>query len=184
MKPLFLLIFTALFLCISCENNIDDVRRITFNPKSPDETISKFRLVYNEGSKARVELYANLAETFNKPEKITYIRDSLKVNFFSETGEKVATLTAKSGQIDLSKNEIMVKDSVQLYNYKKKQLMKTEILYWRQKDSLIFTNRRVIVTSPKGYMTGSGFKTKQDFSWYEILKPQGNVMIEKNEELN
>jgi len=184
MNRLYFLLFGALFFCFSCENNVDDVRRITFNPKSPDETISKFRLVYNEGSKARVELFANLAETYNKPEKITYIRDSLRVNFFSETGEVVSTLTAKSGEINMSKNEIMVKVSVQLYNHRKKQLMKTEVLYWRQKDSLIFTNRRVIVTSPKGYMTGSGFKTKQDFSWYEILKPEGNVMIEKNEELN
>ena len=121
MNRLYFLLFGALFFCFSCENNVDDVRRITFNPKSPDETISKFRLVYNEGSKARVELFANLAETYNKPEKITYIRDSLRVNFFSETGEVVSTLTAKSGEINMSKNEIMVKDSVQLYNHRKKQ---------------------------------------------------------------
>jgi hypothetical protein len=30
---------------------------------------------------------------------------------------------------------------------------------------------------------GEGLKTKQDFSRYEILKPQGNVVIEKEEEL-
>ena len=74
-------------------------------------------------------------------------------------------------------------DSVRLYNYKKKQTLKTEVLYWQQKDSMIFTPKRVYIFSPKGKFMGEGLKTKQDFSRYEILKPQGNVVIEKEEEL-
>jgi len=77
----------------------------------------------------------------------------------------------------------MVKDSVRLYNYQKKQTLKTEVLYWQQKDSMIYTPKRVYIFSPKGKFMGEGLKTKQDFSRYEILKPQGNVVIEKQEEL-
>ena len=78
----------------------------------------------------------------------------------------------------------MVKDSVRLYNYKKKQTLETEVLYWNQKDSSIFTPAQVIVKSPDGTFLGEGIKTKQDFSRYEILKPRGKIKIEKKEEIN
>jgi hypothetical protein len=41
----------------------------------------------------------------------------------------------------------------------------------------------VYIFSPKGRFTGEGLKTKQDFSTYEVLKPEGTVIIEKGEEL-
>ncbi len=78
----------------------------------------------------------------------------------------------------------MVKDSVRLYNSKKKQTLETEVLYWNQKDSSIFTPAQVIVKGPDGTFLGEGIKTKQDFSRYEILKPRGKINIEKKEEIN
>jgi hypothetical protein len=62
--------------------------------------------------------------------------------------------------------------------------LKTEQLYWYQKDSIVATNKMVYITSPKGNFTGSGLKARQDFSRYEILRPEGSVMIDKENELN
>jgi len=162
---------------------MDEVQRISFNPKSPDEIIVNFKLNYSDSGYARVSLMAGFAETYRIPEHITHLRDSLRVNFYSKTGEIISTLTAKYGKINHTLNQIMVKDSVRLYNYKKKQTLKTEVLYWRQKDSSIYTPKKVYIFSPKGRFMGEGLKTKQDFSRYEILKPQGHVVIEKEEEL-
>ena len=39
-------------LLLSCENNIDDVQRISFNKASPDEVIVDFNMTYSEGGKA------------------------------------------------------------------------------------------------------------------------------------
>ncbi|MEY4127157.1 MAG: export transporter periplasmic protein LptC [Bacteroidota bacterium] len=177
------LLLNILLLLISCENNMDDVQRVSFNPKSPDEVIVDFHMVYSDSGFARVALRAGFAETYRSPEHITHLRDSLRVNFYGKNGEMISTLTAKYGKINHSKNQLMVKDSVRLYNYQKKQTLKTEVLYWQQKDSMIFTPKRVYIFSPKGKFMGEGLKTKQDFSRYEILKPQGNVVIEKEEEL-
>lgn len=170
-------------LAVSCENNLSDVQRVTFNPKSPDESIINFKMVYNDSGLAKVAMYARYAETFHSPVHITHLRDSLRVNFFGSNGEIISTLTAKYGNINYSKNQLIVRDSVRLYNYKKKQTLKTEVLYWRQRDSMIYTHKKVVIVSPKGYFLGEGLKTKQDFSRYEILKPRGNVLLEKEEEL-
>jgi LPS export ABC transporter protein LptC len=168
---------------LSCENNMDDVQRVSFNPKSPDEVIVDFHMIYSDSGFARVALMAGFAETFHQPEHITHLRDSLRVNFYAKNGEIISTLTAKYGKINHSKNQLYVQDSVRLYNYKKKQTLKTEVLYWRQRDSLIYTPKKVYIFSPKGRFTGEGLKTKQDFSTYEVLKPEGNIVIEKEEEL-
>ena len=116
-----LLIFLILF---ACENNMDEVQRVSFNPKSADEVIVDFRLVYSDSGYARVSLRAGFAETYRSPEHLTHLRDSLRVNFYGKNGGIISTLTAKYGKINHSTNQLMVKDSVRLYNYKKKQIWK------------------------------------------------------------
>lgn len=176
-------LLAILFFCVGCENKLEDVQRVSFNSKTPDESILDFKMVYSDSGFARVELSASLAETFHVPEHITFLKDSLRVNFFSTKGEIISTLTARYGEINYTRDFLTVKDSVRLYNYKKKQTVQTEILYWNQKDSSIYTPSKVIVSSPKGYVTGKGFKTKQDFSRYEIMKPQGNIELDKENEI-
>lgn len=138
-------------------------------------------MTYAEAGYARVEIHAALAETYRNNNHITQIKDSLKVYFFNENGEIVSTLSARYGQINYNTGELMVKDSVRLYNIEKKQTLETEALYWNQKDSSIFTKSAVIVRSPKGKLFGKGIRTKQDFSNYVLLEPVGSWQLEKNQ---
>lgn len=171
-------------LLLSCENNMDDVQRISFNKASPDEVIVDFNMTYSEGGKAKVKIYAAYSESFRTPEYITYLKDSLRVTFYAEDGQKISTLTAKYGKINHEKDEILIKDSVRFYHLAKKQLLKTELIQWHRKDSTISTQAPVFIMSPSGNFSGKGLKARQDFSSYEILRPQGDVVIEKENELN
>jgi LPS export ABC transporter protein LptC len=130
-----------------------------------------------------VEIHAALAETFRGKEQLTKIKDSLKVYFFNEKGDVVSTLSALYGEINYNTGELMVKDSVRLYNHKKKQTLETEALFWNQKDSSIYSKSAVIVRSPKGKIFGKGIRTKQDFSNYVILEPVGSWQIDKNQNI-
>lgn len=177
------LIVVCSLLC-ACENNLNDVQRVSYNPKSPDETVVNFRMVYNDSGYARVEVKSAWAETFRNPKHLTKLKDSLRVNFYSVQGDIISTLSARYGEIDHDRNFFTVRDSVRLYNHKKKQTLKTEVLYWNQQDSSIYTSGQVMVNSPKGYFSGKGFRSKQDFSRYEILKPQGTVELDQNETFN
>jgi len=122
-----------------------------------------------------------LAETYRGKEQITQIKDSLSVYFFNEDGNIVSTLSALYGQINYTTGELMVRDSVCLFNHQKKQRLETETLYWNQKDSSIFTNSPVIIRSPKGRLIGKGIRTKQDFSSYVLLEPIGSWQLDKNQ---
>jgi LPS export ABC transporter protein LptC len=164
-----------------CENDVAVVQRISYEADSPTETTKNLVLTYADDGYARVEIHAALAETYRSKAQITKIKDSLKVFFFNEVGEVVSTLSALYGEINYNTGELMVKDSVRLYNHKKQQTLETEALFWNQKDSSIFTRSAVIVRSPKGKLFGKGIRTKQDFSNYVLLEPVGSWQLDKNQ---
>jgi LPS export ABC transporter protein LptC len=181
MRSFFFFTTSLLLLLNSCENDVAMVQRISYQADAPTESTKNLVLTYATDGYAKVEIHAALAETYRGQAQITKIKDSLKVYFFNETGEIVSTLSALYGEINYNTGELMVKDSVRLYNHKKKQTLETEALFWNQKDSSIFTESAVIVRSPKGKLFGKGIRTKQDFSNYVLLQPVGSWQIEKNQ---
>ncbi len=170
-----LIILASPILLLSCVNDLDDIQKVTFDPKAPDEVTKNLHVFYTDSGYARVEIFATLAETFSRPEALTKLSDGIKVNFFSEDGEIVSTLTALYGEVNFDKGELFVQDSVQLINHAKEQRLETERLNWNQRDSSIYTKNNVVVKSPKGIVYGDGIRTKQDFSYYEFLKPRGRI---------
>lgn len=180
MKGYFVLtLIVFLGVMYSCVNDEGEVKRITDFEDAPDEQSQNLKMVYSDSGQTKFHLFAVISETFTKPEHITNFRNFLKVDFFDDKGIKVSTLTAKNGVYNHDDEVIFVEDSVRLYNYKKDQTLKTEMLTWNKKDSTIRTDYDVEVTSPKELLTGKGLLTKQDFSFFEILQPTGRLNVNK-----
>jgi LPS export ABC transporter protein LptC len=163
----------------SCVNDLNQIRRVTYDPKAPDEVIKDMEVFYTDDGYAKVRIYAKLAETYSNPEQVTKLKDGLKVDFYNEEGQIVSTLTALYGEIRTSEGKMLVKDSVRLYNYEKDQRMETEELNWNQKDSIIYSDKSVVVKTATGILYGQGVRTKQDFSTYSFLRPTGRINLDK-----
>lgn len=177
----FLVLSGLLLMLFSCVNDIEKIKKISFKASDPDDKTSNLFLTYTDSGYAKVRLYAPLAETFTSPTKIVKFREGIKVEFYNENGDMESILTALYGEIDEENGTMTVRDSVHLFNTVKKQRMETEELFWTRKDSTIYTTKLVTVKTPKALFFGKGIKTKQDFSHYEILKPQGKIELEKNQ---
>ena len=171
-----LFFFGVLF---SCVNDLDDIKKVTYDPDSPDDVTENLNLTETDAGFAKFQLIAKLAETYSKPETITKFREGIRVNFFSDEGIIVSSLSAQYGELNISKGSFYVKDSVQLINYAKNQRMETEELTLVQKDSSVFTNKAVIVYNSQGVLFGEGIRTKEDFSTYVFLKPTGKIDFDK-----
>ncbi|MBM3456267.1 MAG: LPS export ABC transporter periplasmic protein LptC [Bacteroidetes bacterium] len=171
-------------ILLSCENSMGEIQRVDIDHDTPDEVSKDLRLVYSDSARAKIELYAATAEKLNGKQEITKLKDSLRVNFFNKKGKKVSTLFALYGEINDEKNMVFVRDSVRFYNFEKKQLLETEALFWNRSDSTVYTENQVIVKSPDGIAIGTGFRTKQDFSKYTILKPEGQILVKDSENKN
>lgn len=175
---IFLSLVSLFLLLGSCVNDLESIEKVTYDPKSPDETTRDLHVFYTDSGYAKVELYATIAETYNSPERITKFKDGIRVLFYSADGKIVSRLTALYGQINYQNGTILVRDSVQLVNLKKQQRLETENLNWNRKDSSVFTNSSVVVRSRKGALYGDGIRTKQDFSSYEFIRPRGEIDID------
>ena len=182
-KTLYYFFFTTLFIFFtSCVNDLETIKRVTSRSDAPDDVTENLKILHTDSGYAKFELYATLAETYTKPEAITKLKDGLKINFFNDKGEIVSSLTALYGEIDAQKGTFYAKDSVELFNYEQKQRLETEELTWNQKDSSIITDKPVIVYNKKGIMYGDGLKSKQDFSTYEFISPNGTIDIKNKED--
>lgn len=171
--------FAVVLLLGACVNDLDSVRKVTLLPTDPDERSKNLQIVYTDSGFAKVQVFATLAETYSKPEPVVKLKNGLKVHFFDDQGQILSTLTAKSGTIFQEKGQIIVRDSVELFNAEKKQKLETEELRWTRKDSTIFTEKSVIVRAPGSILFGKGIRTKQDFSTYEFLQPTGTIDLSK-----
>ena len=163
----------------SCVNDLEEIQKVTYDEKAPNEVIQDLDVIYLDSGLAKIQVISKITEIQRSPESITKLKDKVLVNFYSSKGEIVSTLTALYGEINFSKGEMYVQDSVKLYNIKKKQSLETERLHWRKKDSLIYTNDKVTIRTPEAIMYGTGIKTKQDFSYYQFLKPKGKIDLKK-----
>ena len=175
MKCFFFSILSLLFC--SCENSMNEIQKVTFNQDSPDEVIENFHVTFVDSGISKVEIFSKLTEVYNKPESITLFKDSVRINFFSQTGELSSTLFAQSGNANFTTGKMFVQDSVRLYNIEKKQTLESEDLYWNQKNNTIYTNSPVVVKTSKAYFFGDGIKTTQEFSEYTFLKPRGTFRL-------
>ncbi len=163
----------------SCVNDLEEIQKVTYDEKAPNEVIQDLDVIYLDSGLAKIQVISKITEIQRTPESITKLKDKVLVNFYSNKGEIVSTLTALYGEINFTRGEMFVQDSVKLYNIKKKQSLETERLQWRKKDSLIYTNDKVTVRTPEAILYGTGIKTKQDFSYYQFLKPKGKIDLKK-----
>lgn len=161
----------------SCVNDLESIKKVTFRANDPDEKTSELYLTYTDSGYAKIRLYAKLAESYTKPEEVVQFKDGVRVEFYNENGSLASILTALYGEINEHEGTMMVRDSVQLFNPEKNQRMETEVLYWNRADSAVYTDKMVMIRTPKALLFGKGVKTKQDFSYYEILQPEGRMDI-------
>lgn len=162
----------------SCVNDIQKIKKITFKSTDPDEKTTDLVLTYTDSGQAKIRLIAPLAESFAKPNKVIKFREGIKLEFYTKKGALLSSLTAKYGEIDELNGTMFVKDSVRMFNNVKKQELQTEELFWTRKDSVIFTNKLVIIKTPKVLLYGDGIRAKQDFSSYKFIKPKGKFDLD------
>lgn len=168
-------------ILFSCVNDLDTIEKVTYDPNAPDEVTTDLEVFYNDSGAAQIRIYAKLAETFTKPERITKLKDGIKVDFFNSDGTIVSTLTALYGEVNFNTGKIFVQDSVQLRNHAKDQVLETEQLFWNQKDSTIYTYKNVVVRTPKDILYGRGIRSKHTFNEdkFQFFEPYGEVDVSK-----
>ncbi len=170
--------FAFFSLLISCENDINTIKKVSYKSTDPDERTSNIRLIETDSGYAKIALRAKLSETYHKPSTRIKFKEGIEITLFTKNGKVQSILTALYGEIFQETGEMLFKDSVCLKNIQENQTLETEELHWNQNTQAIFTPKNVIVRSDDGSLFyGDGIKTSLDFKQYEFIKPKGKFKI-------
>lgn len=165
------------FLMFSCENDLEEIKKVAEIPGAPEERTKNLELIYSDSGQAKIYLTASLAESYYKPIYTIKFKDGVKVRFFNPDGTIKTILTAKYGEILQNEGKMIARDSVIMQNVNKRQQMETEELIWNQSTQAITSNKQVLVKTQDGRFYGDGIVTTSDFTKYEFIKPRGTINL-------
>lgn len=122
-------------------------------------TTRDFTTTYTDSGRIEMIMSAPIIETYSKTEEpYSEFKSGIKVRFYNGHPEAVGSVTAKYAKFTDSKNLWELQDSVVAINEAGEKL-ETDLLYWDQKKSLIYTDRFVKITTADQIVQGYGLES-------------------------
>ena len=144
------------------------------------ERADSVTIIYSKEGITKAQMFA---KTFNHVQDANppYIemKNGLRVLFYDDSMNVQNTLHAKYGKYFEQNGNVLVRDSVVVYNIKKEQL-NTEELVWNEKLQKFYTEKFVKITTPTQIIYGDGLESNQNFSDYTILKVKGIIGVKES----
>ncbi len=176
----FWMIGSILLLHASCKNDLKKIHQTIDRSMLNTERADSVTIIYSKEGITKAQLFA---KTFNHVQdaKPPYIemKNGIKVLFYNDSMNLQSTLLAKYGRYFEQSGNVLVRDSVVVYNIKKEQL-NTEELIWNEKLQKFYTDKFVKITTPTQIIYGNGLESNQNFSDYTILKMKGIIGVNKS----
>jgi LPS export ABC transporter protein LptC len=172
--------FVLLILLGSCENEMKEIEAITNARQLPVQTSKQAHYRVTEKGKITHELIATQLDQYQGETDMMLASGGFTVIFYDSLAKENARLTADNGKYEESAKKLTAWGHVQLYNVENERL-ETEELIYLQDSAKIFTNKRVdIHTSNGSTLHGMGMVSNDSFTKYRILKPVGELTVDKN----
>jgi LPS export ABC transporter protein LptC len=167
------------FSAFSCEKRALTEQKIDLLAL-PALTVKDDTTVYTDSGKVQLILYTPLMESFDKTDPAySEFKSGINVIFYDGNPEPVASVKSKYAKFTESKNLWELRDSVIAVNENGEKL-ETELLFWDQKKSLIYTDRFVKITTEDQIIQGYGLESDPRLSKRKIKKLSATIYI--NEE--
>ncbi|MDO9001715.1 MAG: LPS export ABC transporter periplasmic protein LptC [Bacteroidota bacterium] len=173
----------AIFISVaSCTNDLKDVMALPSNEKSPSQIGDSITMLYTDSAQLKIVLKANrmLVFTKNVSEPFTILPKGVFVTFFDSEEKISSTLKANYGiRYDRTK-KMEAKYAVEVVN-KNGEKLETEKLIWDEANKTIYTDVFVKITTADQVIMGTGLKSNQDFTKYQINEVTGTINLKNNE---
>lgn len=167
------------FLCIACENNIEDVKALT-EKKAIVETVTNVESYYSQQAKVKAKLTTQLMKHYQTDSPYWEFPRSLHVDFYNDSTVVESKLDAHYGRFKENEHRVFLKDSVVVSNLKGDTLYCRE-LWWDQQKGLFYTDKPIrIHRLNHTVMHGIGLEAPQNFSSFSTTVVNGPVGVPSN----
>ncbi|MBL3657017.1 LPS export ABC transporter periplasmic protein LptC [Fulvivirga sediminis] len=173
---IFFIISSLLLLsCRDSDKKVTDIKPY----EGPIQEAEDLELFYNESATLKVKLITDRLLDFANGNR--EFPEGLYMEFYDEDGKLSSTLKANEAIYFKEENKWRGRGDVQLKNLENQQELNTEELFWKPDEEKMFTDKFVTIKLPDQTVYGTGLEAKQDFSEYQILKPEGIFSVDDNE---
>jgi len=176
-------VLLGMAMLFSCNNDMRNLQQLSIQKKFPQGEAYNFKLVYTDSTKVVAVVTSPLNKDYtNQRMPYSEFPDGVKVEFYDQARHK-NTVEARYGIIYPSSDIVELRNNVVLTTYDGKRL-KTEQLFWDQKEDWIFTDKEFSFTDEaKGTVTnGIGMDFDKKFSTVKAHKTTGILAIEDKDE--
>lgn len=161
-------------LIFGCESNFKEVQKINVSEFSPSGEADSITLKYTDSGRIKAILKGEKMLDYATVEyPFTEFPKGVEVTLYDSKGKRTFVRSDHAMQfkgteiIDLSGNvKIRTEDN---------QLLETEQLYYDQKNSWFFTEKKYKFTAPKGVSYGEGVDFDKDFKIMNTQKFKGEI---------
>jgi|YelNatPaOPRAMG01_1025707.scaffolds.fasta_scaffold04377_17 Protein of unknown function (DUF1239). len=164
--------FTLLLILTGCEEKLQPTV-IPVRGQLPDQESWNSTIVFTDSGSIRGVLKAGHVVVFNNRD-MTYLGDSIRVDFFNDQGKHTSFLTADSGVVNNRTNDLEAIGHVYAHSDSGTSLW-TERLFWNNKSGKVTSDVFVRIVSPKESIQGVGFESDRDLRNYKIFNVSGEA---------
>ena len=163
----------ALLLLAGCGEKINPAVRTLQGSALPSQESWRSTVYFTDSARIKAILWAGHIADF-QGERMTFLDDSMHVDFFDGEGRHTSLLTARRGRVNDATQDFEAYIDVAVVS-DSGSTTKTDSLFWTNADRTIHTNSFVDITSPTEHITGVGLVSDQDLKNYRIFRVTGQA---------
>ncbi len=170
-----------LSLFLGCDGKIEDIRAIPNITEQPSVSATKVELFHSQYGAVKLKVIATTVNVFKfQDDPKTEFPDGIIVEFFDDRMNVTSYLSANKAVYYEKENRWEAMGNVEAKNIEG-TLFNTEFIEWDERKEEIKSDRFIKVTDKDAIIVGKGFKAKQDFTDWKILKPTGVFNVNQQE---
>jgi LPS export ABC transporter protein LptC len=171
-----------LFALPSCENDVQQVNKISTADTIPVEIVKDFEVIESENSKLSFILTSPLLLRYEGKDPFIEFPEGLSIVFYDTSRTVKSELTANWGVSYEKRKIIEAKNDVVVINHEKNERLNTEHLIWDQNKRLIYSEVFVKITTEDKTIYGeNGLEADEQFDSWRLKKVKGDILLDQDE---
>lgn len=133
----------------------------------PDQEVSDFVVTETDAGRPQWTLYARDASIYN-PRNVIVAR-GVRIDFFDEEGKRTSTLTAREGEMNQQRRDMVARGNVVLQTTEGTRMSTEELQFLNQRQRIV-SDRFVRVERAGDVLTGVGFESDPNLEHFEFKR--------------
>jgi LPS export ABC transporter protein LptC len=167
-------------LIFSCESDMLTVVKLSAKDSIPDITVHNIRVKQSEMGQITLELTAPKMISFQNRDAFTEFPNGICIIFYDSVMEPKTRLTASYGISWDNRRTMEAKGNVVIYNFKKREQLNTEYLFYDRNARKVSSNEFVKITTPEKIVLGKGMESDEHFDNWSIRNVRATIYVNES----